>query len=294
MHYRRLGRTELQVSAVGIGTWQLSGVWNKQFEQAEVEQILARARELGVNFIDTAECYGDHLAETLIGKAIAGQRERWIVATKFGHNTANDLGEENYAPRQVLEQLEASLRALRTEYIDIYQIHSASDERFDNDALWTMLDKQVQAGKLRYLGNSVAMPNMRHQVERSTHYGISVIQTIFNAVRGGARRHIFPLAREQDLGIIARVPLASGFLGGRYQPGHAFEHGDVRSWRPDEGRDREIARALEVLEQRPAGMAAATWANAWCLGYQEVATVIPGIKTVAQLEENAAAADVAL
>lgn len=291
MKYRKLGRTGLEVSVVGIGTWQLSGVWGKDFEQPEVDAIFARARELGINFVDTAECYGDHLAERMLGRAIAGEREHWIIATKFGHNPANDLGDGNYAPAQVLEQLEASLRTLGTDYIDIYQIHSAPDALFDNDALWTMLDGQVRAGKVRFLGNSIGMPNLRAQVERSAEFGISVIQTIYNAVRQGAREHIFPVARAQDLGVIARVPLASGFLSGKYRPGHPFEHGDVRSWRPAEGRDREIGRALQALERKPAAVEAAAWANAWCLKDDAVAAVIPGVKSVAQLESNARAAD---
>lgn len=290
MKYRRLGRTGLEVSVVGLGTWQLSGVWGKQFDQAEVNAMFARARDLGINFVDTAECYGDHLAERLLGGAIAGERERWIVATKFGHNPANNLGDGNYAPAQVLAQLEASLRALGTDYIDVYQIHSAPDALFDNDELWTMLDAQVRAGKVRWLGNSIGMPHQRGQVERSPGYGISVIQTIYNAVRQVARDHVFPVARAHDLGVIARVPLASGFLCGRYRPGHAFEHDDVRSWRPAEGRDREIARALAFLENKPAEVEAAAWASAWCLGDDIVASVIPGVKSVAQVESNARAA----
>ncbi|MDZ7784113.1 MAG: aldo/keto reductase [Halioglobus sp.] len=294
MQYRSLGSTNLSVSAVGIGTWQFSGVWDKSFEQAEVNALFARAGELGVNFIDTAECYGDHLSEGMIGEAIDGDRERWVIATKFGHNPANDLGDENFGPAQVRKQLEASLRALRTDYIDVYQIHSASDELFDNDALWTMLDEQVNAGKVRYLGNSIGMPNQRWQVEQSARFGIRVIQTIYNAVRPGARRHIFPVAEEQNLGVIARVPLASGFLSGKYRPGHKFPHSDVRSWRPQDGVDREIARALAALEEKPAAMAPSTWAGAWCLQNPRVSTIIPGAKSLTQLEENAAAADVRL
>jgi aryl-alcohol dehydrogenase-like predicted oxidoreductase len=295
MQYRRLGKTELSVSAVGVGTWQFSGVWDKQFTQDEASEILHRAQELGINFIDTAECYGDHhLAEQLIGHGIAGQREHWLIATKFGHNHSNELGDENFQARQVLLQLEASLRALRTDYIDIYQLHSAEGDLFDNDELWTALDKQVLAGKVRFLGNSIGRPKMRAQIQKSTEFGISVIQTIYNAVNTAAEAAVFPIAQRQDLGVIARVPLASGFLSGKYQPGHVFPEGDVRSWRPQEGVDREITAALVALQEKPPGMAAATWANAWCLRQPAVATVIPGVKSLAQLEANALAGDVAL
>jgi len=294
MQYRRLGSTGLDVSAVGVGTWQLSGLWGKQFEQREVDALFTRARELGINFIDTAECYGPgHLSERLIGNAIAGQREHWIIATKFGHNPANDLREENYGPAQVQVQLEESLRALGTDYIDVYQLHSAPDEHFDNDALWTMLDRQVRAGKVRYLGNSIGNPQQRHQLDKSREYGIRVIQTPYNAVQGKAEQSVFPGAREMDLGVIARAPLAMGLLSGRYHAGHEFN--DVRAmFLPRQHIDRTLAAADEALKSRPPGMDPATWAIAWCLQQSVVSTVIPGIKSLAQLEVNALAGTVSL
>jgi myo-inositol catabolism protein IolS len=293
--YRRLGKTELSVSTVGIGTWQLAGGWDKHFLQPEVDRIFSRAQELGINFVDTAECYGgEHLSERLVGNSIKGNRDRWVIATKFGHNHSNGLSDENYRGAQVLIQLEASLRALQTDYIDVYQIHSATDDLFNNDELWTMLDKQVQAGKVRWLGNSIGMPQMRKQVFKSSEYGISVLQTIYNAVNSKAQEILFPSAQKQDLGIIARVPLASGFLSGKYQPGHEFPATDVRSMRPQAGLDREVGAALELLRDKPDGMAAASWANAWCLSSPQVASVIPGIKSLEQLEINALAGDIVL
>ena len=294
MQYRRLGSTGLNVSVVGVGTWQFSGLWGKEFDQREVDAILSRARELGVNFIDTAECYGpEHLSERLIGNAIAGAREYWIVATKFGHNPANDLGDENYGPAQVQVQLEESLRALKTDYIDVYQLHTARDGHFDNDALWTMLDKQVRAGKVRYLGNSIGNPQLRHQLDKSREYGIRVIQTPYNAVQGQAAQIVFPVAREMDLGVIARAPLAMGLLSGKYRAGHEFN--DVRAmFLPRKHIDRTLEAAGEALKNRPPGMDPATWATAWCLQEPEVSTVIPGTKSVAQLEVNALAGTVSL
>jgi len=294
MQYRRLGSTGLTVSAIGVGTWQLSGLWGKQFEQREVDSIFSRARELGVNFLDTAECYGPgHLSERLVGNALAGAREHWIVATKFGHNPDNDLGAENYGPAQVQVQLEESLRALQTDYIDVYQLHSAQDEFFDNDELWTMLDKQVRAGKVRYLGNSIGNPLMRHQLEKSRDYGISVIQTPYNAVQRRAAKHVFPVARELDLGVVARAPLAMGLLSGRYRAGHEFN--DVRAmFLSRKHIDQTLQAADEALKATPAGMDPATWASAWCLQEPAVSTVIPGTKSLAQLEVNAMAGSVTL
>jgi aryl-alcohol dehydrogenase-like predicted oxidoreductase len=293
MKYRRLGKTELSVSVVGLGTWQLAGVWGKQFAQREVDEIVVRAGELGINFLDTAECYGpDHLSERLIGNAIAGDRDRWCIATKFGHNPGNDLGDENYGAEQVQVQLEASLRALRTDHIDVYQLHSAPDEHFDNDELWTMLDKQVAAGKVRFLGNSIG-PRMQRQLAKCGEYGISVIQAPYNALQRRAARFLFPVAREMDLGVIARAPLAMGLLSGTYRPGHVFE--DVRAlFMKQELIDQRLEAAEQVLRDKPPDMAPATWANAWCLQESQVSTVIPGIKSVDQLEVNALAGEVQL
>lgn len=145
MKYRRLGRTELNVSVIGIGTWQFGGEWGQQFTQGDVDSILDKGHELGINLIDTAECYGDHLSESLIGDYISRRnREDWIIATKFGHHFHERFSRTDvFEPQEVLKQLDASLKALRTDYIDLYQFHSGRDEAFDNDDLWTLLDKQI-------------------------------------------------------------------------------------------------------------------------------------------------------
>src|SRR3954447_13318541 len=120
MKYRRLGRTGIKVSVVGVGTWQFGGEWGKDFTQDEVDRMFDRARDLGVNLIDTAECYGDHLSESLIGNAIARDREKWVVATKFGHRFHGYMNRTDArSAKDAIEQLEGSLRALRTDYIDV-------------------------------------------------------------------------------------------------------------------------------------------------------------------------------
>lgn len=293
MRYRRLGRSELQVSVIGIGAWQFGGEWGRSFTVAEVAAILERGAELGINLVDTAECYGDHLSEALIGQALAGRREDWIIATKFGHRWAGHLRrEERWSAADVQAQLEASLSALRTDVIDLYQFHSGSNAAFDNDELWTMLNRQVQAGKIRHLGISVSSKgDPMHQIERATAVGASVIQIVYNRLDRQAEERALPACQARDLGVLARVPLASGLLSGKYRPGDAFHvPDDVRSSYPPE----EVqARLLEVERIRqtevPPGVPMAAWALAWCLRHPAVSAVIPGCKTVAQLEANAAA-----
>ena len=293
MKYRRLGKTDIRVSVIGIGTWQLGGEWGKIFEQAEVDAMLDKAAELGINLIDTAECYGDHLSEKLIGRAIKGQREKWIVATKFGHGFKPNFERDClFEPAQVQEQLEESLRSLRTDYIDLYQFHSGTDEMFNMPGLWEMLQKQVKAGKVRHLGISISRKQgSTYQVNKSSAVGAEAIQVVYNRIERKPEGQIFDSCVRQNLGVLARVPLASGFLSGKYSKDAKFAGGDVRSvWQDDEMSElvEEVAR---IKSEVPQGTPMAQWALAWCLRHPAVTCVIPGCKTVEQVESNALATD---
>src|SRR3954454_6792370 len=144
MKYRRLGSTGLRASVIGMGTWQFGGEWAKDFSQGEADRMLERAKELGINLIDTAECYGDHTSESLIGNSIRpSERGDWIIATKFGHHYKGFNDRDTvYDPADVVRQLEASLRSLKTDYVDLYQFHSGSDEQFNTPGLWETLREQ--------------------------------------------------------------------------------------------------------------------------------------------------------
>jgi len=298
MKYRRLGKTGLKISVVGVGTWQFGGEWGKRFTQDEATRILKRAKALGINLIDTAECYGDHLSESLIGKAIEGEREEWVLATKFGHAYRGHLERDQlWSPEAVYQQLEDSLAALRTDYVDLYQFHSGTDEVFDQPELWAMLNEQVEAGKIRHLGISISKSQERfHQVQSATEVGASTIQVVYNRLRRSPEERVLPACREQDLGVLARVPLASGLLSGKYGPDTEFtDERDVRSSRDQQ----EIQETLELVgeiqrTEVPEGVEMAPWALAWCLTHPAVTCVIPGCKTVEQVESNASAADLDL
>ncbi len=298
MKYRQLGQTKLKVSVVGVGTWQFGGEWGQAFTAPEVSRILGRAKELGLNLIDTAECYGDHLSEALIGQAIEKEREAWLIATKFGHKFPRNFERlEQWSPAEVQQQLEDSLRALRTDYIDLYQFHSGSDEVFDNDELWTMLQRQVQAGKVRHLGISLSSRgNPTHQTERASQVGAGAIQVVYNRLDRQPEEFVLPQCQTQNLGVLARVPLASGLLSGKYRPGSEFTHpDDVRSQQNKAEIEAKLNQAALIQQTEvPAGVTMAAWALAWCLQHPAVTCVIPGCKTVEQLELNASATDLAL
>ncbi len=293
MKYRTLGKTCLKVSVVGIGTWQYGGEWAKVFQQPEVDAMFARGKELGINLVDTAECYGDHTSEAFVGNAIAHDRGSWIIATKFGHKFHEPFQRtDERSPADVVTQLEGSLKALRTDYVDVLQYHSVRDSEFDDQGVRDVLTKLVKDGKVRFIGNSVGSNDNIHQVGGSTQASVDVIQIIYNRLDRKPEERSFPLCEQLNLGVLARVPLASGFLSGKYKPGATFPAGDVRTKWKDAQLDEKLKQVEEIAKTEvPQGVAMATWALAWCLQHPAVSSVIPGCKDVKQVEANAAAAD---
>jgi aryl-alcohol dehydrogenase-like predicted oxidoreductase len=290
MRYRRLGCTNLRVSVVGLGTWQFGGEWGRDFSQADVDAIFNSARAAGIDLIDTAECYGDHESETLIGYAIQPDRDKWIVCTKFGHRFAGRFKrEEPRSPADVLDQLDRSLAALRSDYVDVLQYHSWGDSQFFDDDVLAALIKARDAGKFRHLGNSVRSKEYDRQVEASRSRKVEVVQIVYNRLVRRPEEAAFAHCIAQDLGVLARSPLASGWLSGKYRPGHAFPESDTRS---RGGMTAEKQAELERARgEVPPGVEMATWALAWCLHHPAVTAVIPGCKDAEQVRKNAAAAD---
>ena len=227
-----------------------------------------------------------------------------MVATKFGHvfHGPFDRTDER-AAKDVRPQVEASLRALRTDRIDLLQYHSVRDAEFFDPAVRDELDRLVSQGKVRFIGNSIGnagptVDGRNAQAERSAEFHADVLQVIYNRLDRRPEEgtpSLFDMALQQDLGVLARVPLASGFLTGKYKPGDTFAPGDVRA-RQDA---KAIAEKLDAAQQIqrtevPAGVDMATWALGWCLQHPAVSAVIPGCKIAEQLERNADAADMDL
>lgn len=260
------------------------------------QRMFAAAREEGIALIDTAECYGDHLSEEFVGTALEevfpGEREKWFIATKFGHRfTGLFERDQIWDPDGVQSQLEDSLRALRTDYVDLLQFHSGGNDVFDNDALWERLSRLKEQGKVRYLGISIGSNTNDYQTGRAPEVGAEAIQVIYNRLDRAPEEKVFPLCEQHNLGVLARVPLASGYLSGKYKPGATFDETDVRSRHDREVVEKRLQEVERIAaEEVPEGVPMAQWALAWCLKHPAVTTVIPGCKNVRQVRSNAQAA----
>ena len=295
MRYRILGKTGLRVSVIGVGTWQFGGEWGRDFSQAEADAILDAAADCGINLIDTAECYGpDHLSEKLVGDYLSRHdRSRWVVATKFGHHFKSFMNrDDDFSVDGVRAQLDASLKALRVEAIDLYQFHSGSDTLFQNEKLWTFLGEQKRAGKIRHLGVSILQKGSELQARQAAKFGAEALQVFYNRLDRRPEQLFFPHARENNLGVIGRVPLASGLLTGKYKQGATFAANDVRSKMDAEKMKRDLVEVERLQKDEvPAGVPMANWAMAWCLRYPLVSSVICGCKNPEQVRMNASAVE---
>lgn len=285
MQYRTLGKTGLSVSAVGIESHQWSGRGGLFFSQEEVEKMLSRAEALGINFIDTGECYLYHAAERLIGNALGRKRARFIIATKFGHTVKEGEVVGGWEGRSVEKELETSLKALRTDYIDIYQVHinsTGDGKKFLAHAgeIRKVLDSALEAGKIRFvgicLGDNVLMDKAGKILSMALKtLPLATVQTVYNRLDREAEKNIIPMAIDKNLGIIARVPLAKGYLSSRFKPPEDYN---------EKRRLREVMKIKE--HEVPQGVDLAEWAIGWCLRQQAISTVAPGCSAPAHLDSS--------
>jgi len=215
------------------------------------------------------------------------------VATKFGHHFNSFMNrDDDFSVAGVRQQLEASLKALRVEAIDLYQFHSGSDALFQNQELWAMLAEQRRGGKIRHLGVSILGKGSEFQAREGVRFGVEALQVVYNRLDRRPEQIYFPHAQRDNLGILARVPLASGLLSSKYKPGATFAANDVRATF-DVGKMRRDLIEVERLqiEEVPAGVPMAKWAMAWCLKKPAVSALIPGCKNPEQVRANASAAE---
>jgi aryl-alcohol dehydrogenase-like predicted oxidoreductase len=299
MQYRPLGRTGWQVSAISLGAWAIGADWGT-VEDAVSLAALERAIDLGVNFIDTADVYGDGRSERLIARLRATRREQIFVATKAGRRLAPHTA-DGYTRANLTNFVERSLRNLHCEALDLLQLHCPPGEVYYRPEVFGVLDDLVAQGKLRHYG--VSVEKVEEALKAIEYPHVETVQIIFNIFRQRPAELFFEQARVRQVGILARVPLASGLLTGRLQPDTPFEASDHRRYnRHGESFDRGETfagvdyqtglAAVEALRPLvPAGVSMAQFALRWILMFDAVSCAIPGAKTPAQVEENLRSAE---
>lgn len=302
MEYRPLGRTGWRISSIGFGAWAIGGdAWGRS-DDRESLRALHRAVDLGVNFIDTADVYGDGHSERLVAQLRRERGNDIIVATKAGRRLQPHVA-GGYNRRNLTAFVERSLRNLDTAALDLLQLHCPPSEVYDSPEVFGVLDDLVQAGKLRYYG--VSVERVDEAIRALQYPNVQSVQIIFNMFRQKPAERFLPLAREHQVGVLARVPLASGLLAGRLRSDTQFPPNDHRSFnRRGEafdvgetfsgvGYDTGLRAADDLRALVPAGASLAQLALRWILMFPGVTAAIPGARTAAQIEDNVRAALVA-
>ena len=284
MKLRRLGKTELQVSEVSFGAWQLGNYdqWGGMTD-AEALNLVRKARGLGCNLFDTAPNYAKTNSERLLGEALHRERTEVVIVSKFGHRP--DDGRADFSADWFWKSLHGSLTRLKTDYLDVVLAHSPPFEVLNGQhEIWSAMQDAQKQGKVRYYGASVDYAKDVCEVLNTTES--QVLELMFSVVHQDVR-FAFDLVRKNDVGVLTKVPLDSGWLSGKYDATSRFD--GVRSrWSSE-----EIARRAQfvdrVREITPKDMSMAQYALAYLLSYPEVSAVIPGMRSPEQLQANVSA-----
>lgn len=298
MQYRDLGTTGWKVSTVSFGAWAIGGDWGSVDDQESIA-ALQRSIELGVNFIDTADVYGDGRSERLVAQVLKDHKDIH-VATKAGRRLDPHLA-SGYNRQNLTAFVERSLKNLATEAIDLLQLHCPPTEVYYMPETFSVLDDLVQAGKLKHYG--VSVEKVEEALKAIEFPNVKTVQIIFNIFRQRPAELFFQEAMRKKIGIIVRVPLASGMLTGKMKPNTTFAADDHRSFnRHGEAFDRgetfagvDYEIGLQAVEEiralLPPGWSMPQFALRWILMHAAVSCVIPGAKTPQQAQDNVAAAD---
>jgi myo-inositol catabolism protein IolS len=289
MKYRTLGRTNFSVSEIGFGAWAIGGnqFGNSYGATKDLESIdaLFSAIDQGCNFIDTADVYGHGHSEELIGKALEGIRKEIIVATKVGGDFYHNPNILNFDGEYIRFALEKSLKRLNTDYIDLYQLHNPPLHLIQNMDVFDILFKLKKEGYIRAIGVSIFDPIEGVAAIRND--CVDCIQAVFNIFNRQAAKDLFPLARDNNIGVIAREPLNNGILTGKFSGDELFEDGDIRSRWSQKHFEHLVNFMLSFKNLiKSEERSFAQTAIQFVLAQSAVSTVIPGMKTADQVKEN--------
>ncbi len=295
MNYRKLGKTGMEISEISLGTWQVGGKWGSGFDDKNAEAILNTAVDKGINFIDTADVYENRQSERAVGKLIRSRSEKIYIATKCGR-FINPHINEGYQPKALREFVEQSLKNTGLDQIDLIQLHCPPTEVYYRPEIFGEFEKLKKEGKIAHLG--VSVERVEEGLKAIEYTNVETIQIIFNMFRHRPAELFFKEAKKRNIGIIARVPLASGLLTGKFNSDTKFSKEDHRNFnRNGEAFDKgetfsgiDYDKGLEAVSRLtaifPKEIALVHLALKWILMFEAISCVIPGVSKIDQLESN--------
>jgi aryl-alcohol dehydrogenase-like predicted oxidoreductase len=303
MQYRTLGNTGIRVSEIGFGGWAIGGSadasgtplgWGKTNDDESLAAI-RRARDLGVTFFDTADSYGFGRSESLLGIVLSRKRQDVVIATKVG--VVRDAGaalKKDFSKQHIFQAIDGSLRRLRTDYVDLYQAHNPTIEQLQREEIQEAMERLQEIGKIRYWGVSIS--TNEEGIEIINRGWGHALQVLYNILNQSPASELFPLAKQKGYGIIARVPLASGLLTGKFRSGSTFAADDVRQNFLTTKRLEEALPRVDEVRAIIGGSvrSLAEAALQFVLANDAVSTTIPGARNARQVETNIAASEARL
>lgn len=299
MQHRDLGKTGIKVSVIGFGAWAIGGAseasgtplgWGKTSDDESLAAI-RRAREAGVTFFDTSDSYGFGRSESLLGIVLSRHRPDVVIATKVGVVRTSGALKKDFSRQHILHAVDGSLKRLRTDYIDLYQLHNPTLDQLRREEIQETMDRLQDAGKIRFWGVSIFAPEEGIEIINKG-WGYS-LQVLYNILNQAPARELLPLAKERGYGVVARVPLASGLLTGKYRQDTIFSRDDIRQNFLTPKRLEEVTARVDEVRSIIGGTARsmAEASLRFVLANEAVSTTIPGAKNVRQVDSNVAAGD---
>ncbi len=295
MKYRQLGRNGFKVSEIGMGCWQIGADWGKQIEKEEAKRILDEATTNDITFFDTADVYGNGRSEKILGDFFAENRSAIRIATKFGRKA--EVFPNNYSEKALRQSVEESRKRLDVDQLDLLQLHCIPGSELEKGEIFDWLRTLQKEGKIAHFGASVE--SEKEGLLCLEQEGLQSLQVIFNIFRQKLEDKLLPAAHEKGVGIIVRLPLASGLLTGKFDKSTQFESDDHRNFNKDGEQfnvgetfaglpfEKGVELANQLKEFCPDNMSLTEMSLRWILDHKEVSTIIPGASSTKHISENA-------
>jgi aryl-alcohol dehydrogenase-like predicted oxidoreductase len=294
MQYRALGKTGFNISEISLGTWQVGGKWGEEFDHRLADDIISASIDAGINFIDTADVYGNGESEQAVGRVVRTRQEYIYVATKCGRQLQPHT-DAQYTPAVLRAFVEDSLQRMGIEVIDLIQLHCPPTAVYYRPEIFDLFEQLKKEGKIRSLG--VSVEKVEEALKAMEYDNVDTVQIIFNIFRQRPAELFFEQAKKKNIGVIVRVPLASGLLSGKFDENSQFASGDHRQYNRDgsafdKGETfsgvnfQKGLEAVEMLKEKFLGIPLVQLALRWILQFEAVSCVIPGASSVAQALQN--------